>query len=546
MFSTQARQPKIPPASLGVRILRAGAALRDVFSPQAKTTRYGHEINAISGVGAGQIQSEHSEYLPGLTHMEAHPDMDLAPDTPEQRRRCTLAYYNTSLVKGIVDSQVRQVISNIHVQAETGSHSLNERIEDEWKRFMYDRDGLSMLQMMMRHAFIDGGSLLNPLSNIGDPFEMQVIPYRLISNPYNKDISYGEFIRDGFRYDKKDRQQSYFVAEEKGFLEYRYRTGIWNEIPLFYHCAMPRLVGQTRGLSWYTAAIARLELLARWMDAMLQTLELHAYFVGVAKSATSGVKGITNTWSSDVASGTNSDTIQSDRKLMDWARKHKFMILPMNGDMKLLQTQAPQLGDFLVWSLRFVARALGVSFERLTYDLTKTNYSSTKFGDRDDQMTVGEHQDLALRACTLINRRILFNMALENKLVSSDFNAVTELSDKVKFLLPERPPVDEQKFAQANKIDIENQTNSRTRICASLGVEWNHVLADINEEAKDLISTRKALYGSFGVAEDDALKMAIEDFRGDNGKMSDSTDKSITGDEEEDENRTQDSNEGVA
>ena len=522
--STQGRRQSRTPDLL-TRLRSAGSALWSVVSPQTQLTQYGHDIRAVAGAGAGQLSSEHSEYLPGMS-MEQHPDLDLAPDTPEQRRRCTIAYYNTSLVKGIVDSQVRQVIGSIQVQADTGSKILDMKIEDAWKLFLYDNNGHDQLKVMARHGFIDGGSLLNPIVNPVDDFEMQVVPYRLIGNPYDRVAQDTSMIRDGFKYDNKDRQIAYYIAEETGVFESRYRTGKYTEMPLFYHCSMPRLAGQTRGLSWYAGGISRLEMLSRWMDAMLQTAELHAYFVGLARGAGGTVKGMANTWSSDFAQGTSAEIQQSDRKLMDWARKHKFMLLPATGDVKLLQTQAPQLGDFIMWSLRFVARALGVSFERLTYDLSKTSFSSTKFGDRDDRMTVYEHQDLITRACVIINRRILFQLALQNGLITADrTQALTGIAQRVKFILPERPPIDEMKFEKANEIALRNQTTSRKQICASLGHEWSDVLLDQTEEARGLIATRRELYESFGVDKDDALKMAIEDFRGE--KEPESTSQAI-------------------
>jgi len=540
MSSTQDRLHRVPTESLGARLLGVGRAAWNVIRPQTRLTRYGSDVQAA--IGGGKLDSEKTEYLPGMDN-EQHPDMDLAPDTPEQRRRCTLAYYNVTLVKGIVESQIRQVVNTLSVQADTGSPQLDNKIDYAWKTYLFDRDGLTHLKKSLRHVLIDGGAVTNPLSNMWEPFEAQVIPYRLIQNPYDDKSRDAEFIRDGFRYDKKDRQQSFFVVEEVGIFENRMPTGRYKELPLFYHPRTACLAGQTRGLSWYAPAISRLEMLSRWMDALLQTMELHAYFVGMAKSGGQSTKALSSTLASgSTVSSASEEITQNDRKLLNWARKHRFMLFPAQGDMKLLQTQTPQLGDFIIWSLRMTARALGVSFERLTYDLSKTNYSSTKFGDRDDKITVREQQDYTLGECILTNRRILFQMALENQFATTDrLVALNELSRKVKFVFPARPPVDEEKFEKANVLSLQNKTNSRKRICSSLGLEWGEINSDLVNEMREMITTRRDLYTEFGMSEEDALKLALDDVRAQTGVPAEKDSK-----EEGESQQDEDEDRGVA
>ena len=524
------------PVPFGERIGRAVSAFTDIFRPGTELTRYGMDVraSATSYGSNGVLGSEHTEALPQMD-IQQHPDRELAPDTPLQRQRCMLAYYNASLVKGIVESEVRQVCNSIYVQATTGSASLDQKIDYEWQTFLHDRQGLELIQQAVRHTLIDGGCLVNPLSSIDQPFKAQVVPYRLVRNPTNRDLDKAEIIRDGFMYNDQDDQIYAYVAEEKGVWEYRFLTGQYFKIPIFSHMTLPRMAGQTRGLSWYAAAISRLELLARWMDAMLQTMELHAYFVALAKAASPSVKGLsaTLTQNGQYASGGGDSTIDltNDRKLLDWARKHRVMLMPQGASLELLQSSPPQLGDFILWSLRFIARALGVSFERLTYDLTKTNFSSTKFGDRDDLITVREHQHIAVLTLREINKRMMLKVALENGLMGADRpQALHDLHQSVRFILPQRPPIDEKVFEDANALSLTNMTNSRQRICASIGGEWDHVLHDLGEEAKGIIGTRRDVYLSFGVEKEEALKMALEDFRGEQLLASDSSSTAVTDD----------------
>lgn len=476
----------------------------------------GHRIlNFMLGgwlkASTGGLQSEKSGLTAGVAEAEQHPDTEVVPDSGKQRRRATLAYFNNDLVRGIVDSEVRQTIGSLTVQARTGNGAADKAIEAAWNRLLDDDLLEKVCKLSARHLLIDGGTVLRPVSAPSADPDIEVIPYRRIKTPFDRS-KFGEpVVRDGFGYGDHGPVSAYVEREESGY-DSVYATGNFERLPLFAHPVLPRLAGQTKGLSWFCACIQRLEMVNRWMNALLGAAELHAAVVALIRAGA----GVTN--ASGVAAGfapTAKLDDATNKRVIEYARRHRFLFLPDGGDYKVIQANAPQIAEFLVWSLRFIARSLGVSFERLTYDLTHTSFSSTKFGDRDDRITVLEHQGVVEnQVLRPINSLLLASMILRGELrqvagrYASDPRA---LESSVYFALPGRPPVDELKAEQANELALSNRTASRTCIAAERGRDAEDLEDEIIREDKRFFEKRKQMWTELGFEEEQAKAFAQEE-----------------------------------
>lgn len=476
-----------------------------IFSPAAAADR----LDARGYMKAAQkaLMSENSDNTSPTDTELVHPDTDLIQDSPLLRRRCTLAYYNNSLVKGIVDSETRQVIGSLSVQSHTGNKRADMLIEDEWKRRM-DDGLLETLQTSAKHMLIDGGSVLNPLTAPSEPVEAEVIPYRRIKTPFNR--TDGK-VRDGFERGARGKFTKVYVMKEESFFDQVLAfNGEWLELPYFSHSALPRLAGQTKGLSWMHAAIVRLEMIDRWMESLLASAELHSKVVALIRSASKETSGMTGRL------GSVDDTLNA--RVLTYARKNRFLFLPDGADYKLIQADAPVIAEFLIWSLRFVARAMGVSFERLTYDLSQTSFSSTKFGDRDDRITVMEHQGIIEHndICSL-NRRMIAGLFMRPELRMPGAAAYAAdpytFESAVRFSMPGRPPVDEVKTETANEMALRNRTASRTRMTADRGADLEEIEDELIREDASYLKKREKMYADFGLDKKIAQDLALEDLR---------------------------------
>lgn len=463
------------------------------------------------------LDSEHSEYTAPVD-VERHPDVDLVPDNWHQRRRCVLAAYNSPLVKGILDSQVEQICGSIAVECDSGSKRFDDFMRDDWNRAL-DEGELDTIKQSVRHLLVEGGCVPRVYSKPGaKKLEWEVLPYRRIYTPYGKSNVDPKLCRDGFRYEPGLRKQvSCFIRDEETSYDVVYWDGDYTEVPLLSHPRLPVMAGQTKGLSWFSSCIVRLEMIQRWQEALLNTQELQAYLVAlVTTPGPDATKMATSL--SGIPAVPNKMNAKTEKACADYARRHKFMFIPNGGDLKLLQANAPHIADFLVWNLRFIARALGTSYERLVYDLTHTSYSSTKYGDRDDKRTVCGQQTIAINHILQpINQGRIANAMLRSDVSLPGTGRYADdpaaFARCVSFQLPGRPPVDELKSENANTAALRNRTASRTRICADKGDDWREIQQEQLKEDTEFLQARIKVYTDCGWDEKDAREYALEDLR---------------------------------
>lgn len=469
--------------------------------------------NQLDIMAAGGRLTSESNPNNAAMDSERHPDNDTIPDSQPQRRRCTLAYYNNAVVNGVVESQVRRIIGSLTVQAESGDTTTDTAIESEWYRRL-DAGLHEGLKLGARHLLIDGGFAPHCLGAFSDPLDFEIIPYRLIRQPTDRTPiptaltdGPGSFVRDGFKY-VNGKQVAFFVEHELTTWNNVAKTAQFYELPMLSHPCLSRLAGQSRGLSWYSAAITRLDFINRWTLALLTSAELHAYMVALCVSPGRDAKGMATMGDTSLDSATS-------QRIMTYARQHRMLFIPNGADFKLIQANAPTVADFITTQFRIVARQLGVSYERLTYDLTHTSFSSTKFGDRDDKITTADHQDIFIRTMLIpLHKRLVAGMALRGELPNSGaYSANKEVFERVRFTLPGCPPVDEAKAETANQTALMNRTSSRTRMAANRGDDAEEIALEIVREDSHFFELRKAFWMEKGYDEDYARDMARDEIR---------------------------------
>lgn len=487
-----------------------------IFSPSQYLERMRYRKAGIQA-STGGLQSEHSSYV-APSGQELHPDVDVIPDSPLQRRRCTLAYWNNTLVKGIVDSEVRQVIGSVKIQARTPSEQANQIIQDEWHRRL-EGGLMNQLKQSARHFLMDGGVLIRPIGKASDPLDYENVPYRRVRTPYgvvdNADYPRYDEVADGFKRDKAGNIIGYYILEEERAYDAVYPLGRYQEEKLFAHPTLPRLAGQSKGLSWYGTAITKLEMVSRWMNALLRTQEIHAYVVALTRTPNKDARGLAGV--NTVNDPTNTKAMQA------FANQHRFLFLPDMADFKLIQSNAPIIADFLIWNLRMIARSLGVSYERLVYDLTETSFSATKFGDRDDLMTVQEHQkSLDLDMLRPLHARLIAGLYMRPDLKMPGAGVYAKdpqsVASMIHFQFPGRPPVDELKSEEANKFALQNRTACRTDIAAGHGQDAARILQKLNEEDAAFLAGRKQMWIDHGYTAEIAMQRAADELFADKSK----------------------------
>lgn len=128
--------------------------------------------------------------------------------------------------------------------------------------------------------------------------------------------------------------------------------------------------GQMRGIPWAAPVAIRARELKDYEDAQLLRQKLAACYVAFVHQPIEDVDA------SDLVGGKDSEELG-----VDFLEPGTVVDLPVGKDVKLSSPPAVQNYDeFVVRQLRAVAVGLGVSYEALTGDYSKTNFSSGRMG----------------------------------------------------------------------------------------------------------------------------------------------------------------------
>lgn len=149
--------------------------------------------------------------------------------------------------------------------------------------------------------------------------------------------------------------------------------------PVFIHGFEPDREDQARPMSAFAALVKRLRMIGKHGDTELAAAAVNALFAAFVKS------------SLPVGEATAAFTPQSattfDSKRLDYWDKNpptlggvRIPVLPLGDSIEINDSprQSAAFGDFQATFLQSIAAALGVSYEQLTMDWSKVNYSSAR------------------------------------------------------------------------------------------------------------------------------------------------------------------------
>ena len=220
---------------------------------------------------------------------------------------------------------------------------------------------------------------------------IQLINYARISNPHGEMNS--STLRGGVEMDKRGAAIAYHVrkAHPNDFL-INNNSHEWVRIPKemkwgrlqFIHIFEPDGEGQSRGANAFFASLSKLKMLDKFQATTLQNAIVNAMYAAVIESDMNseevfkaiGSSGSENTM---LANFMNAKADWHEQTNINLAGVKIPHLLPSE-KLTLQSVSAPSssLNEFESGILRGIARSLGVSYEQLSGDFSKTNYSSAR------------------------------------------------------------------------------------------------------------------------------------------------------------------------
>jgi lambda family phage portal protein len=207
-----------------------------------------------------------------------------------------------------------------------------------------------------------------------------------LSNPYGQPVS--QKLRGGVEFDDDGVPMAYHVRNGHPADWYIVPQPMtWTRIPrctpsgrpVFIHGFEPDREDQARAMTPFAALIKRLRMIGKFSDTELASATVNALFAAFVKS------------SLPIGEATAAFTPQSvltleDKRLGHWEKfpPHlggvRIPVMPIGDEIQINSSprQTTAFPDFQAAFLQSIAAALGISYEQLSMDWSKVNYSSAR------------------------------------------------------------------------------------------------------------------------------------------------------------------------
>lgn len=403
------------------------------------------------------------------------------------------------------------------------AHDLGRTIQSRWNDWAGDpifrcdaerQLGFSGLAALVAREFVgigEGLAVLRWLPRPGWPYAtaVHVIDPDRLSNPDGRPDS--DTLRGGIERDQNGAPIAYHVrrAHPSDLFSATGDAWRWDRIPRWdavgdwerpkvLHVYDKRRPGQSRGVSRLVAALSKLRMLSRYSEAELKTAVINATIVGAiytqlgadyaAERLGNDAAGVGTDWDSflDQRAG----FYEKSRRVMEDAR---FLTL-FPSDKLDLNTQPRQTAGLPAFQTAFLqafAATLGISYEQLSMDWSRTNYSSARAALNEVWRSV-----MRLRAILVFSFAMpVYAAWLEEALDAGEIEAPRGTPSfyeapaawlRSEWIGPGRGYIDPVKEAQAAKLRIDARISTLEREAAEQGGDWELNLEQIAREAAEM------------------------------------------------------------
>lgn len=412
------------------------------------------------------------------------------------RQLCADDAHASGFIQSLKDNVVGWEPDGIRMQARNRSATgellkpINQQLEQGFARWGepgtctadgYDSWG-DVQRMMIGTLATDGEFLARRLPGFGNEFgyALQILDPDLLDPNYNVIAAEGtgNEIRMSVEVDRYSRPVAYWMwavhpTEPRGP---RIRERILAD--QIVHRFVRLRPGQTRGIPWFTPVLLSMNMLAGYTEAEITQARLAAATGGffertgedakdyVPPAQASADSATPNRVQMEVEPGLARE-LPVGLKFTPWDPKHP------NGNFAAFQKAI----------LRTIARGLNVSYTTFGNDLEGTSYSSIRAGlftERDGYR--GLQRFLTTRFNTPIYRDVVRYGQLSGAFRLPSYATADWLACKWEYR--GWPWVDPLNDIQATEREIRLGVNSRQRVCAERGRDFEEILAELAEEQK--------------------------------------------------------------
>lgn len=329
-----------------------------------------------------------------------------------------------------------------------------------WRAMM--QDGECFVRMRRRR----------PSDGMTVPLQLQLLEADYVPLDKNEELADGNSIRMGIEFNAIGKRVAYWMYREHPgeLFSFGQLAGELVRVPAseVLHLFRPMRPGQIRGLPWFTPVLTKLWDLEKCEDASLLRMQIANMLTAFIRRTATPSDGI----------GPMNETNNGDGTAIATLGPGTTVYLEDNEEP--IFSKPPDIGNnydtFLTSSLRAIAVGVGLTYEKLTGDLTKTNFSSMRGGELGYRRFIEtlQHQVLVYQFCRPVQKYFLEQAMLAGAMPAAQIRTFA----KTEWQPPLWPWIDPVKDITAANMEVRSGFNSRTRVCASRGLRSEQIDAE--------------------------------------------------------------------
>lgn len=430
-------------------------------------------------------------------------DRALMGEAERVRDRARDLVRNNAYARGALDAIVSNVVGcGIVPKPATDSATDNDLIQEAWNRWCEVADVTGRLHfyemqaLACREMVESGEAIVHYVSDLDEtrpcPFALEMIESERISTESDvyKRQREGNQVRRGVELDATGKPVAYWLwnASPNGFF-YEQAAPERREARDYLHIYRQERIGQTRGVSWLAPAVLWLKDLGMYVENELQASAVASCFGVVVKTIDGGDSF------GGMATPTDGETTDTDGNRLERIQPGLVTHLMPGEDIECINPGRPNAAadPWISLILRSIAVAMGISYELVSRDYSRTNYSSNRASALEDRRRFKPMQKfLVWHLCQPVYREFFASCVLARV---KGFPDETEfLSNQAYWLkcnwrTPGWEWVDPLKEIQAAALAVKEKFTSRGDVIESAGDDlretWKELAAE-NKLAEEL------------------------------------------------------------
>jgi lambda family phage portal protein len=375
--------------------------------------------------------------------------------------------------------------TGIKPQSRHPDPAVKRRLQELWLRWTDEADASSLtdfygLQSLVCRSTVEGGECIvrlrerRPEDGFVVPLQLQLLEAEHLPRAKNETLPSGNMVRDGIEFDRIGRRVAYHLYREHPGERLLFASAGETKRVLaenVLHVYKPLRPGQHRGQPWLTQVLVKLYELDQYDDAELVRKKLAAMFAAF----------ITENNPDDPVIGSKPGQAETDASGAPIAGLEPGSMVKLLPGEDVKFTEPGDVGgmytEFMRVQLRAIAAGLGITYEQLTGDLERVNYSSIRAGllefrRRCEQF---QHQVMVFQFCRPVWRAWIEAAVLAGEISARDF-----ARNRAQYLDVEwRPPswdwVDPLKDMNAEVIAVRAGFKPRSAVINEMGYDEEDV-----------------------------------------------------------------------